>query len=110
VPQKRLAQKKKSGKQLFSRVVRCGMRRMRLVQAPYKIGGDNIVVGSHHCHNLEQHILRDSELLARRRRRARVFARQFLWQSGVLQRQYTGAFEAHRGQIDRLILLGARNL
>ena len=66
------------------------MQRMRLVQSPYKIGGDNIVMGGHRYQNLEQHILWDLELLARRRRRARVFARQVSWQSGVLQRQYTG--------------------
>ena len=60
------------------------MRRMRLVhvQLPYKIGGDNIAVGGHRYQNLDRHIVR--ELLARRRRRARLFARQFSWQSGGL--------------------------
>ena len=86
------------------------MRRMHLVKSLYKIGGDNIVVCGHRYQNLEQHILRDLELLVRRRRRARVFACQFSWQSGVLQRQYTRAFEAHRVQTDRLLLLGTRNL
>jgi len=99
--------KKKNRENSFSREssgVECG------AFALYSPRTKLVVVGGHHCHNLEQHILRVSELLARRRRRARVFARQFWWQSGVLQRQYTGAFEAHRGQIDRLVLLGARNL
>jgi len=48
---------------------------MRLVQLPYKIGRDNCVVGGHCYQNLNWHIL--WELLARKLRRARVFARQF---------------------------------
>jgi len=64
---------------------------MRLVQPP-KIGGDNIVMGGHRYQKLDWHILR--KLLARRRRQARVFARQFSRQSGLLQREYTRAFDA----------------
>ena len=40
---------------------------MRLVQPPYKIVGDNIVVGGHWYQNLDRHIVR--ELLARRTKR-----------------------------------------
>jgi len=63
-----------------------------LVQPPYKIGGDNIVVGGHCC-QLDLHILQ--ELLARRLRRARLVARQFSWLSGPggLQRACIRAFE-----------------
>ena len=41
-----------------------------------QIGGDKIVVGGHCYQNLDWHIL--WELLARRRRRARVFVHQLL--------------------------------
>jgi len=63
-----------------------------------KIGGDQIVVGGHRYQKLYLHILQ--ELLARRRRRARGFARQFSWQSGVLQRRYTRAFEPQKSSMN----------
>ena len=50
----------------------------------FMIGGDKIVAGGHRYQNLDQQILQ--ELLTHRRRQARVFARQFSWQScGVLR-------------------------
>ena len=73
----------------------------RRVQPPYKFGWYNIVVCGHRYQYLDRHIMR--ELLARMRRRARVFAGKFSWQSGVLQRHYTRAFEAHRQKGRKLI-------
>jgi len=69
---------------------------MRLVQPRTKLVGIifKVVVGGNRYQNFDRRILQ--ELLARSRHRARMFPGQISWQSEVLPKHYTRAFEAHR--------------
>jgi len=66
-------------KSFYSRIVGCEMQWPRLVQPPYKIGGDQIVVNGHRHHNLDRHILLNW------RRLKRPSGQHAVW-SGVVQR------------------------